>query len=743
MAEAIYEKFAPVLESLDRNILFIASTLETTLNLTNGIFEIQQKQIDMSKENAERLTQQSDFGELDTPEPAPAAVVEDEKKKEPKLKGDGDFDIKDILKALALAPFALKFAEGFISGITDGLIEATAEGITGLAALIRKPINSAFTKIANATSRFARTLTTVGNFISKTFGLLPGSGILKSIVGKLAWPITFILGAVDAVQAFMNTEGNLLDKIGAGLGAFAASVVGGVLDLLKGIVAWIANKLGFENFANALGEFSFSDMIKDIFTNIFNGIQGAIDVIKDLFTFGEGDMTALGVLGKLTDIVFAPVNMAINFVRGLFGFEDDGEPFKLQDWIVEKVKGIIDWIGSIFSWAGTAIVGGFTNLTDFISAAIMKPINWVKSLFEDPMAALESLRSSLLGPDGILGIITAPIDKAIAWVMGLFGIDDPDRQFSLYDTLYAPIDKAITWLQGLFTDPAAALQQAWDGLVGEGGLIDIIFAPIDKAIAWVQGIFGWGDPEEPFELSEVVKNAFRLAKDWVVGLFKWGEEAGTGEDGEWSLMNLVDAAVEKIKEFFTNLFDFLPSFADIKASLTSMLPEWMRPDSIEDQRQELLDQLAAMEQAAANALPAAEQFDAPFINDTREDFEAEAAAIREQLAALPQANQGGIINAPESGAPVMLHGQEAIVPLDSPNAANIIRDIAGATTLERKTVSIEQGSVAMSGQPQTVVISGGNSARGGDTYNNGGNTSTTTIINQSSDPVRALRHMPT
>jgi hypothetical protein len=84
--------------------------------------------------------------------------------------------------------------------------------------------------------------------------------------------------------------------------------------------------------------------------SIFAGVESAINVIKDLFTFGEEDMTLLGALGKLTDIVYAPVNMAINFVRGLFGFEETDEPFRLQDWVVEQFNKIIDSVKEMFAF---------------------------------------------------------------------------------------------------------------------------------------------------------------------------------------------------------------------------------------------------------------------------------------------------------------------------------------------------------------------------------------------------------
>ena len=544
------------------------------------------------------------------------------------------------------------------------------------------------------------------------------SGLTK-IFGRIFLPFTIITGAIGAIQGAIDgfKEDGVLGGIEGAISGLLTTIVGYPLDLLTSAVAWIAGKLGFENAQATLEAFSFSELID-------NTIGGIFDIVKGAF-------------------------------------------------------------------------------------------NWIGTLFTDPVAALDKLAMALIGPDGILGIITAPIDKAINWVMGLFGIKDPTSDFSLYDTLYTPIDKAITWMQGLFTDPAAALQQAWNGLVGEGGLVDILLSPVDKAITWIQGLFNWGDPDLPFDIREFIKLKAQAAIDWVKGLFVWASEGisegwtnltdfisgkwiqvkawftnlllftstaitdtwdgltefvstkwtavktwftglftwasdGLSEGwtnltdfvkGKWTstkewftgmftwssdesekgvIQELFDSTIEKIKTFFTDLFDFLPTLNEIKGQLTSMLPEWMQPASIEEQRAELIDQLAEMEAKAAAALPAAEQFDNPLTNDTREDFEAEAAAIRVQLAELEQLRDGGIVKAPETGGLAMLHGAEIVAPLDSPQG----KVLMAINDLMNAKASVGAGEYGGMGGP--MVVQGGSSS----TSNNTNNVSTSTYTIQ-------------
>jgi phage-related protein len=187
--------------------------------------------------------------------------------------------------------------------------------------------------------------------------------------------------------------GNTLEEISKSIGSVFDGInqmldrdfIGGIKTILTGVVTSIINIfdsaltnfleifgvdfgedgsfLGFVNrkwdeTMDSISEF-WNNMIEniksgfsafvDFFDPLVNAVSSAISVIQDLFSFGEEDKNALGLLGKLTDLVYAPVNMAINFVKGLFGFEETEEPFKLQDWISEKANAIFSWLGVKFS----------------------------------------------------------------------------------------------------------------------------------------------------------------------------------------------------------------------------------------------------------------------------------------------------------------------------------------------------------------------------------------------------------
>ena len=255
---------------------------------------------------------------------------------------------------------SLTFIKGMFAIDSTSVLGKAITGIkTGLDALLRP-----FSAVARGISSAVRTAVALLDPVTAVIGnLMSFGGVLKSVaktVGRIFAPITVILTLFDTIsgglQGFAEgfADGNIIDGILGGLrGAiqgFFNSILFGPLDLLKDLVSWISTKLGFENFSAILDKFSFAGLFTKMTDSLFKSLTDAFAVITDLFTFGEEDMTAMGLLGKLNELVYAPVNMAINFVRGIFGFDDNDQPFKLQDWIGEKVGALVEWFGELFGF---------------------------------------------------------------------------------------------------------------------------------------------------------------------------------------------------------------------------------------------------------------------------------------------------------------------------------------------------------------------------------------------------------
>jgi hypothetical protein len=92
------------------------------------------------------------------------------------------------------------------------------------------------------------------------------------------------MGIVDAVKGAMagfEKDGILGGVVGAITGLLDG-LVAKPLDLLKDMISWIAEKLGFENFSKMLDSFSFSDLTGDIYETIV-GLPGTmLELLKDV-----------------------------------------------------------------------------------------------------------------------------------------------------------------------------------------------------------------------------------------------------------------------------------------------------------------------------------------------------------------------------------------------------------------------------------------------------------------------------
>lgn len=341
-------------------------------------------------------------------------------------------------------------------------------------------------------------LTTLGLFLGGPL-IRAVSGVV-SIVGKTVGILGKVLKAAKVFRIFM------LKSFIPGMMGMFSTISASVTPILVAAAPFVA----------------IGAAVAGIVTALYQSFQTASD------TFEETGSITETIITFLTDLVTAPLRWAKS----------------LTSWVLEKLG---------FEELATKL--DQFDITKTVTDAIMAPIRWVQQLFTDPTAALDTLKMNLIGPDGLITVISDPIDKAVNWVMGLFGWSDPENPFSLTDVVFEPIDKSIEWVKKLFTDPTAALSELWNGIVGQGGLIDFLFTPIDKAIAWIQGVFNWGDPEDPFSFSQLVKDGFNQAKAWVTGLFTWGSEAAAELDEQFSISQLVRNAIDNIWQWFQKLLD--------------------------------------------------------------------------------------------------------------------------------------------------------------------------------------------
>jgi len=189
---------------------------------------------------------------------------------------------------------------------------------------------------AKATGKGAKSaggvLKTLGSFLKSTFTVFQGIG---RTLGRLFLPLTILMTAVDtikgAIDGFTKQEGGLAAKVFAGvIGGIKGAVVGLVgipLDLLKSGIAWVAGKLGFENFAETLKSFSFAEMIAGLFDKIKNTVLGFFDAMHDeTGSFDFGRMLKV-LVGTIFNTITAPIRLLLEGLAKLA----EKIPFKGDD----------------------------------------------------------------------------------------------------------------------------------------------------------------------------------------------------------------------------------------------------------------------------------------------------------------------------------------------------------------------------------------------------------------------------
>ena len=172
---------------------------------------------------------------------------------------------------------------------------------------------------------------------------------IGKVLGKIFLPITILMSAFDFVTGFMDgyDEGGVLGGLEGGISKLFQGLIGMPLDLLKSGVGYILGFFGFDKAKEALDKFSFSQLIDDLVGSIFSGLQGVFGFLANLFDFS--DLTIFKVFSKLVDIVFLPLNLAINFVKDIFGFGDQEEPFSFGDFISGMIGKAVKMITDFFN----------------------------------------------------------------------------------------------------------------------------------------------------------------------------------------------------------------------------------------------------------------------------------------------------------------------------------------------------------------------------------------------------------
>ena len=176
-------------------------------------------------------------------------------------------------------------------------------------------------------------------------------------IGKLFLPLTIILGIFDGVSGFMKEyedTGSIVDGIRGAVVGIVDGFIGTFVRLITDLVGMALSFLGLDNLGKFVTE--FGEKITGFFGDAIGGI---VDIITGIFTLdfdrilkGFGNLFS-GTGQFFLTVLTAPIDMAVNFIKDIFGFGDPDKPFSLIDFFLGEdgpVMSAWNWFTSLFSF---------------------------------------------------------------------------------------------------------------------------------------------------------------------------------------------------------------------------------------------------------------------------------------------------------------------------------------------------------------------------------------------------------
>ena len=218
----------------------------------------------------------------------------------------------------------------------------------------------ALMRVVKPIKGFFSGLTGTGGLFNAVDG--PIASILKPIqaigktIGKLFLPLTIILGIFDGVSGFMKEyedTGSIVDGIRGAVVGIVDGFIGTFVRLITDLVGMALSFLGLDNLGKFVTE--FGEKITGFFGDAIGGI---VDIITGIFTLdfdrilkGFGNLFS-GTGSFFLTVLTAPIDMAVNFIKDIFGFGNPDEPFSLLDFFLGEdgpVMSAFNWFKSLFT----------------------------------------------------------------------------------------------------------------------------------------------------------------------------------------------------------------------------------------------------------------------------------------------------------------------------------------------------------------------------------------------------------
>jgi len=484
-----------------------------------------------------------------------------------------------LLKNIVLLPFT----------ITGKLIKTISSGVKGFLTLLNKISDFKYTP--------PKWLDNFGKFLGDLFGKFKTGISAKwtKAVDLLLSPFKFITDLFSKFKKGISTKWTAGVAKLADAGEF-------VTDLFKSIKTSISTKIT-KGLKTVFGTLEFGPEFTKTISTAFDTV---IKPVKTLLSGADGAGGFLGFFSKIGTflkpigkIIKSVGKLALPIIRTLAGpflriiltiFDFIGGAF--AGFNESEGKGFVERIKYVVLRGLGGIVTGFTDIIDMI---ICDVVPWIaKQLGFDEFAKklgsfggisrfVTPIFDYIFGmgkneadgglPSAIGRLFAEKIPAALATAGAKFtaigdSIGNMIKETSIFKFIYTVINDIICSVKAIFSgeDIIANL-----GKLG-AGFFDLVMYPFNLAINFLKDIFCWGDPNEPFRMSEFIGDLVKSVVGWFGETFGWENiksKIGDGLDVVKSIKDTIGCMITETVDYFKNLFSLdnligmLPSISDV------------------------------------------------------------------------------------------------------------------------------------------------------------------------------------
>lgn len=423
------------------------------------------------------------------------------------LKKAGSFIFVKPVKAIAdfFTNLGTKFSNSKVVTYFDDVVKSVKTFFTSVGTNVKNSkVVGYFDDALKGVKTFFSTLSTnIGN--SKVVGyfddvVLKTKGYFSTVSTSISNMKVGAIGIVDDIALKMSSVGQSITKflqpvknliMGSGGGPAGAGGSKGIVGFVKGLFSPIRTVIDGVKSSSALVQpfmagfqpvINFAKTVGTVLGKFFLPITILMGVYDSITGFMSGYSDTEGNTGEK---IFAGVKEGLaKVVTNLIGLPLDllkkGLTYLITFFFGESV---VTKSLEAFSFADT--IGKMVRLPFDM---IKKAYEWVKTLFVDPKTALVELWNGLVGEGGLIDLLFTPIDKALKWVMGVFGfsapLDENGKEYSIMGIIKNALFGIVDFFKSLLDIDVKGVLKSIPG----GGFLLSLFEDdtVDEKIADAQ-----------------------------------------------------------------------------------------------------------------------------------------------------------------------------------------------------------------------------------------------------------------